>query len=118
MTSFWRKTLILHAKTPKFAPARVAQIMTNFWRKTLILHAKTPKFAPARDNELKLWGLGSTSEGHLPRIITQFVGDDELWCAGTINIQEKKKNSLFVKICDSLMSRWATEKPDNLADAI
>ena len=40
--------MILHAKTPKFASARVAQIMTNFWRKTLIVHAKTLKFAPAR----------------------------------------------------------------------
>ena len=30
----------------------------------LFLHAKTPKFAPARGNELKLWGLGYP-EGHL-----------------------------------------------------
>ena len=68
MTNFWRKTLILHAKTLKIGLVRVEQIMTNLWRKTVILHAKTPKFAPARDNELKLWGLGSIPEGHLPRI--------------------------------------------------
>ena len=54
MTNFGRKTLILASKTPKFAPARVAQIMTNFRRKTLILVAKTPKLAPAHDIELKL----------------------------------------------------------------
>ena len=46
-TNSWRKTLILNAKTPKFAPKRVTQIMTNFWRKTLILNAKTLKFFPA-----------------------------------------------------------------------
>ena len=48
VTNFGRKTRILAAKTPKFAPARVAQIMTNFGRKTQILAAKTPKFAPAQ----------------------------------------------------------------------
>ena len=57
MTNFRRKTLLLAAKTPKFAPARVAQIMTNFRRKTLILAAKTPKFAPPNDIELKLGGV-------------------------------------------------------------
>ena len=46
MTNFGLKTLILAAKTPKFAPARVAQIMTNFGCKTLILHAKMSKFSP------------------------------------------------------------------------
>ena len=40
--------LILHSKTSKFAPARVAQIMTNFVRKTMILHAIAPKIGPAR----------------------------------------------------------------------
>ena len=48
MSNFWRKTLILAGKTPKIAPAGVAQIMTNFWRKTLILAPETPKIAPAR----------------------------------------------------------------------
>ena len=40
--------LILPAKTPKFAPAQVAQIITYFSRKTLILHAKTPKIGSAQ----------------------------------------------------------------------
>ena len=48
MTNFWRKTLILHAKTPKFAPARVAQIITNFWREKQISHAQTHEIDPAR----------------------------------------------------------------------
>ena len=48
MDKFCRKTLILHAKTPKFAPEGVAQIMTNFWSKMLILYAKTLKITSAR----------------------------------------------------------------------
>ena len=48
MTNLWRKTLILNAETPKFAPAQVAQIMTIFLHEMLILHAKTPKIAPTR----------------------------------------------------------------------
>ena len=49
MTNFSGKMLILKDKTPKFGPARVAQIMTNFLRKMLIpLNAKSPKLAPAR----------------------------------------------------------------------
>ena len=44
--------LILPAKTPKFAPAQVAQIITYFSRKTLILHAKTPKIAPAKVTQM------------------------------------------------------------------
>ena len=48
MTIFWRKTLILNAKTPNFGSTRIAQIMTNLWPKALILNAKTLKFAPAQ----------------------------------------------------------------------
>ena len=40
--------MILHAETPKIAPARVVQIRNNFWRKTQILQAKTTKFALTR----------------------------------------------------------------------
>ena len=61
MTKFWRKTLILNAKTPNYAPARFAQIITNFWRKILNLNSKTPKFAPSHDNGLKLWGVVADS---------------------------------------------------------
>ena len=35
---------ILNAKSAKFAPKLVVQIMTTFLGKTLILTAKTPKF--------------------------------------------------------------------------
>ena len=39
--------MILKAKAPNFANARVAQIMTSFVRKALILNPYTPNFAPA-----------------------------------------------------------------------
>ena len=52
MTNSWRKTLILNGKTPRYAPARVAQITTKFLGEMLILEDKTPKFGFALEAQI------------------------------------------------------------------
>ena len=52
MTNSLRTTLILNAKTPKFALSRLAQITTNFRGEMLILEDKSPKFGFALEAQI------------------------------------------------------------------